>query len=199
MENLFISPLNGATFVRNMFLSMSNSSEYLGCDHERHTNSLPMLKAFLVVSADFCFELLVPPGEHGPCYSGQLVSVPTDHQSSVTRTGMPCLTDLDRACATGQLQAGVFFKWAPVTSAIEGQVQIEYVKDSSRTGHPKKTALLEDNFLILSALWNSKQFPTDLESLFVGRCARRLSAQSTNDNSKHYGAPNRRRFCKKVL
>ena len=60
--------------------------------------------AYSAVAIDPCFELLVRPGsdstcEHGPYYSGQLVSGP--------RIGMSRLTDLDRAHALGQLLAGI--------------------------------------------------------------------------------------------
>lgn len=57
-----------------------------------------------------CFEPLVPQVlpirclvsstcEHGPCYSGEMVSAPS----------MPCLTDVDRACGLGYLQTELVF------------------------------------------------------------------------------------------
>lgn len=59
-----------------------------------------------LIASDSCSEILVPAGaeirflvvstyEHGPCYIGELVSVP--------RIGIPHFTNLERAHAIGQL------------------------------------------------------------------------------------------------
>ncbi|KAL7837651.1 hypothetical protein SRHO_G00273620 [Serrasalmus rhombeus] len=74
---------------------------------------------------------------------------------------MPCLTDLDRAHAIGQLQAGVpqnqvaaLFGVSPSTiSKLKAKFHITGdVRDRLRSGHPKKTTPPEDRFLTLSVL-----------------------------------------------
>ena len=100
---------------------------------------------------------------------------------------MPRLTDLDRARAIGQLQAGVpqnqvtaLFGVSPSTiSKVKAKFHITGdVRDRPRSGRPKKTTPQEDRFLTLSALRNRRLSSTDLQSRFAGRYGRRLSAQT---------------------
>ncbi|KAL7828173.1 hypothetical protein AOLI_G00313250 [Acnodon oligacanthus] len=100
---------------------------------------------------------------------------------------MPRLTDLDRAQAIGQLQAGVpqnqvaaSFGVSPSTiSKLKAKVHITGdVRDRPRSGRPKKTTPQEDRFLTLSVLRYRRLSSTDLQSRFAGRYGRRLSAQT---------------------
>ena len=102
---------------------------------------------------------------------------------SAPRIGMPRLTDLDRARAIGQLQAGVpqnqvaaLFGVSPSTiSKVKAKFHITGdVRDRPRSGRPKKTTPEEDRFLTLSALRNRRLSSTDLQSRFAGRYGRRL-------------------------
>ena len=102
--------------------------------------------------------------------------------------GMSRWTDLDRALAIGQLQAGVpqknqvaaLFGVRPSTlSKLKAKYHITGdVKDRSRSGRPKKTTPQEDHFITLSALKCPRLSSTDLQSRFAGRSGRRLSAQT---------------------
>ena len=72
---------------------------------------------------------------------------------------MPRLTDLDRALAIGQLQAGVpqnqvtaLFGVSPSTPPKPKAHIMGDVKDRTRSGRPKKTTTQEDHFITLSAL-----------------------------------------------
>uniref|UniRef100_A0A8C4GFR7 Transposase Tc1-like domain-containing protein n=1 Tax=Dicentrarchus labrax TaxID=13489 RepID=A0A8C4GFR7_DICLA len=100
---------------------------------------------------------------------------------------MPRLTDLDRALAIGQLQAGVpqnqvavLFGVSPrAISKLRAQFHITLdVKDRPRSGRPKKMTPQEDHFLTLSALRCRRLFSTDLQSRFAGQYGRRFSAQT---------------------
>uniref|UniRef100_A0A8C5FPN4 Transposase Tc1-like domain-containing protein n=1 Tax=Gadus morhua TaxID=8049 RepID=A0A8C5FPN4_GADMO len=92
---------------------------------------------------------------------------------------MPRLTDLDRALAIGQLQAGVpqknqvaaLFGVRPSTlSKLKAKYHITGdVKDRSRSGRPKKTTPQEDHFITLSALRCRRLSSTDLQSRFTIR------------------------------
>ena len=77
------------------------------------------------------------------------------------RIGMPRLTDLDKALAIGQLQAGVpqnqvaaLFGVSPSTlSKLKAKFHIMGdVKDRPQSGRPKKTTPQEERFITLSAL-----------------------------------------------
>ena len=100
---------------------------------------------------------------------------------------MPRLTDLDRALAIGQLQAGVpqnqvaaLFGVSPSTlSKLKAKFYITGdVKDRPRSGRPKNTIPQEDRFITLSALRCCRLPSTGLQSRFAGRYGRRLSAQT---------------------
>ena len=107
---------------------------------------------------------------------------------------MPRLTDLDRARAIGQLQAGVpqnqvaaLFGVSPSTiSKVKAKFHIMGdVRDRPQSGHPKKTTPQEDRFLTLSALRYRKLSSTDLQSRFAGPCGRWLSATTRALEPEH--------------
>ena len=87
---------------------------------------------------------------------------------------MPRLTDLDRALAIGQLQAGVpqnqvaaLFGVSPSNLfKLKAKFHITGdVKDRPQSGFPKKTTPQEDHFITLSA---HRLSSTDLQSRFAG-------------------------------
>ena len=78
---------------------------------------------------------------------------------------MPQLSLQDRACAIGQLEAGVpAFRVAASFGVSPGAIsklrakfcETGEVKDRPRSGRPKKTTPQEDRFLTLAALRNRR-------------------------------------------
>ena len=87
---------------------------------------------------------------------------------------MPRLSLQDRACAIGQLEAGVpAFRVAASFGVSPGAIsklrakfrETGEVKDRPRSGRPKKTTPQEDRFLTLAALRNRRLTARQLQVL----------------------------------
>lgn len=100
---------------------------------------------------------------------------------------MPRMTDLDRARAIGQIEAGVpqrdvaqmFGVSKSTISKLKRKFQdTGYVKDRPRPGRPKSTTNDEDRFIRLNTLRDRRRSARGVQAMFARRYGRRPSVQT---------------------
>ena len=96
------------------------------------------------------------------------------------------LSNLDKARAIGQLEAGVPQRQVAATFGVsEGMIsklkakfrETGDVKDRPRSGRPRKTTAEEDRFITRASLRNRRLSATDLQARYARRYGRRVSDQ----------------------
>ena len=115
---------------------------------------------------------------------------------------MPRMTDLDRARAIGQIEAGVpqrdvaqmFGVSKSTISKLKSKFQdTGYVEDRPRSGRPKSTTNDEDMFIRLNSLRDRRRSARDVQSMFARRYGRRPSIQTIRNRlhaaNLHAGRP----------
>lgn len=97
------------------------------------------------------------------------------------------LSELDKARAIGQIEAGVPQRQVAATFGVSesmiSKLKVKFretgdVKDRPRTGRPRKTTVQEDRFITVSALRNRRLPATHLQARHARRYGRRVSVQT---------------------
>ena len=98
---------------------------------------------------------------------------------------MPRLTYFERACANGQLEAGVPQLQVASAFGVRKSSKLKakfsatgYVKDRPRSGRPKKTIPQEDRYLVTNALRNRRISARIPQDRFRGRYRKDVSVQT---------------------